>query len=348
MRQNFIFIVCTIIFILSGCTGSSSANPVAPVNNLEGNLDTKVDPDIDDNPGDNSETTGNNSPEVEDYKWHPDLSEPYTEITEDVAIESTNGIYLYAHLHKPSFVSAEMPCHGLILVPGGTQTGNAWHASWKKSNTRHWTQAGFIVIDFDFQGRGNTPGEEDWYGPVHREDLKAVIEYMNQRDDVLPIGAGIVTSSWGITVAAATLAENKDLNIRFLVDKEGSSDRYSSTQWDDPYWIDLLGNGNDTSVDEYWDPRESITFQPYITVPYIRIQSDMDHAMDIFYVDHAIALVNAAVEGLCPYVQLNNMQVLRPLDAGDMDSIDWVDIDNLDDELYMQVIKASVSDFTGK
>ena len=158
---------------------------------------------------------------------------------------------------------------------------------------------------------------------------------------------GVVSSSWGITLASSTLAIYQDLPVRFLIDLEGQQDRYTSTNWDDPFWIDYRG-GIDTSDDEFWAEREAITFQPFITVPYIRVQSGLDHIFDRFYVDHAIELVNAAVNGLSPYARLNHEEPNLILDIENPHQYGWEDIDTVDEALYMYVVEASVTVFPGE
>jgi hypothetical protein len=281
---------------------------------------------------------------TEGYRWHPDISEPHEVAVVELYLRSENGNRIFATIHRPSWSSRLMPCHGLVLVPGGTRTGDAWHTSWRKATPRHWAAAGFIVIDFDCQGRGNSEGEEDYNGPVQRGDLKTVIEYCASRPDALPGGVGLVSSSFGCTLVSATLATYPGLPVRFWVDKEGSHNRFVSTQWDDPWWVDNWG-GHDTSDDDFWLEREAIRFQPYIDAPYIRIQTDMDHALDFFYVDHAIEMCNAALFGRCPFSRMNHNPPNTPLDASLAETYQYEDVGQLDEVLYSYVIEASIAEF---
>ncbi|HEX9746043.1 MAG TPA: CocE/NonD family hydrolase [bacterium] len=346
MKQGFFSAALFLLLFLLSCGGGSTPDPVNPDPEPDPKQQNKMEPI---NPmGYDVSGLRVPFPDSTEYVWYPDSDLPYEEVIEYHPVETINDIYLYTHLHRPAFSSAEKPCHGLVLIPGGIQRGVAWHQKWRRANADNWAKAGFIVIDFDFEGRGNSPGEEDMYGPNHREDLRAVIEYMNSRDDVLPNGVGIVTSSWGITVASAALAQYPELNVRFLVDLEGSQDRYVSTRWNDPFWVDLLGMGHTTADDEYWDPREAITFQPGITVPYIRIQSDMDHALDYFYIDHAAALVNAAVNGLSTYSRLNHNKPDLLIDVDNPQNYTWEEIDGIDIDYYNYVLEAAMTVFPGE
>jgi len=237
--------------------------------------------------------------------WEPDTSQRFDIEKTDLFIESTNGNKIHVTVHRPVIASHATPCHGLILIPGGIMPGSAWHNEWYPGNSLAWARTGFVVADFDCQGRGTSEGVEDYYGPVHREDLRAVILYIASRDDVLPGGIGLMSSSFGNTLCAGTLAAYPDLPVRFWVDKEGQQDRFDATKWGDEWFVDVYG-GHDTDDVEFWSEREAIRFMPNITVPYIRLQTDCDHVFDFFYVDHAINLTNAATSGMCPYTRMND------------------------------------------
>ena len=278
------------------------------------------------------------------YEWYPDYKEPNSVVIEDMFLTSTNGLKIYADLHRPDWASPQKRCQGLVLVPGGTMKGEVWHAPWRRSGSNHWAAAGFIVMDFDCQGRGQSEGVEDYDGPVQRGDLRTVIAYLASRPDVLPGGVGLVTTSFGCTLASGTLAAYLNLPVRYYIDLEGSHNRYVSTQWDDPMWVAIWG-GHPTTDNAFWIEREAVSFQPYITTPYIRLQSGCDHALDYFYCDHAVAMVNAAVEGVCPYARLNHEPPNIHLSVDDAAQYGWEDIDELDDELYLYVLEASMTKF---
>ncbi len=280
----------------------------------------------------------------ESYRWYPDILEPNQIVKEELYLTGANGNQLYINVHRPVWSSAEKPCHGLVLVPGGKMKGEVWQVPWRRSSSQHWAAAGFVVVDFDFQGRGRSEGEEDYYGPVHQQDLRTVILYCANRPDVLPCGVGLVSSSWGVTVCAGTLATYPLLPVKFYIDLEGAHDRVTSTQNNDPFWVNIWG-GHDMSDDEFWDVREAITYQPRIRAPYFRIQSDMDHAFDRFFVRHAIEMVNAAVLGECPYARMNHNPPNQTLDLLRAEQYQYEDIDLLDEVLYMQVAECSMMEF---
>ncbi len=331
--------------LIAGCAGSMSLSPETPGHMIADDSDSgagflwnSTQPD-----SLSCELRDHFDPPAE-YKWYPDVLERNKVVVEEMYLTSTNGNQIFADVHRPKWASADMPCSALVLVPGGTQKGEVWHVPWRRSGSNHWAAAGFIVMDFDFQGRGKSQGVEDYYGPTHREDLKTVIEYCASRPDVLPGGVGLVSSSFGVTVCSCTLGAFPDLPARFFVDLEGAQDRHVATQFDDPVWIGYWG-GHPTSDDEFWDEREAITYQPFIKSAYIRVQSDTDHAFDYFYVDHAIQMCNAALLGSSTYVQMNHNPPNQLLDELYEKTYQYEDLDIIDESLFMYVIEASVAEF---
>jgi pimeloyl-ACP methyl ester carboxylesterase len=246
---------------------------------------------------------------------------------------------LHAVLHRPADSSPSRKYPGLLLVPGGLMAGASWHATWRKSNAWNFVDAGLIVLIYDARGRGWSGGEEDFDGPIQQDDLATVIEWLNARDDVLPGAIGVASSSWGITVASGALSRHPDLPARFLVDLEGAGDRYEMTQWDDPKWLEIM-HGHSTSDDEFWKDREAIRFVGGIACPYFRLQSNCDHAFDRFYVDHAINMVNGAVNGESPYVRLNDMPPNRTYDLAHAHDYHWFPVGDTDETFYYAVLGA--------
>lgn len=328
----------------SACSGGSSTSPTDPGTPPQSD---PAAPSSSSNVLEDSQSSSDiesGGEPIPGYHWEPNTSEPHEVAVRELYLRSENGNRIFATIHRPVWSSRLMPCHGLVLVPGGTRTGDAWQTPWRKATSKHWAAAGFLVIDFDCQGRGNSGGEEDYNGPVQRGDLKTVIEYCASRSDVLPGGVGLVSSSFGCTLVSATLATYPGLPVRFWVDKEGSHNRYVTTQWDDPWWVDNWG-GHDTSDDEFWFEREAIRFQPYIDAPYIRIQTDMDHALDFFYVDHAMEMCNAALFGRCPYSRMNHNPPNTAMDASLAGTYQYEDVAQLDGVLYSYVVEASMERF---
>ncbi len=305
-------------FLLFGCSSGGGTDPIQP-----------WDPFTDDPTLDPSGIP----------HWTPD-PQPDREQTEEVHwVEASDGLKIYVRIHRPADSSPANQYPGLVLVPGGLQQGWAWHATWRKSNAYEFVDAGLVVLIYDARGRGNTGGIEDYDGPIHQDDLAQIIRWFSQRDDILPGGVGLVSSSWGITVTSGCAARNPDLPIKFLVDLEGAHDRWTMTQWDDPKWIEIM-KGHDTSHTEFWDEREAITYIPDVTCPYFRVQSGMDHALDYFFVDHAIEMVNAAVNGKSTYVRLNDMEPDQLYDIDIAEEYHWFPLAGIDVTFYGAVLAA--------
>lgn len=311
IMKRFPLLALGIIVFLAGCGGSGMVTE--PSNNGIETLDTD--------------------------HWMPNIQADRAQLEQEEWIRATDDVALHAIVHRPADSSTERKYPGLVLIPGSLQTGESWHAAWKKSNAWEFVDAGLIVLVYDSRGRGLSGGEEDFNGHRQQDDLRTVIEWFCARDDVLPGGIGIASSSWGITVASGTLARYPDLQVRFLLDREGADNRYVITQWDDPEWVELMG-GHGTSDDEFWSEREAIRYIGQIRCPYFRLQSRFDHALHRFYVDHAINLVNAAVAGASPYVRLNDMPPDVTYDLGRAWEYEWYDISDADEVFYRSVLEA--------
>jgi len=340
--RTLYYILAVLLFISLGCTGQAPLMPgPSDMAGSYGDGDQSLE-----FIGSETVTTPvreQNPPPV-GYTWFPDVLEPHYIVSEEQFLTSDNGNQIWVEVTRPVWSCPTFPCHALVLVTGGIQPGSVWHAPWRKCSTTHWAKAGFICLIIDFQGRGHSEGTEDWNGLVHRQDLKTAINYINSRDDILPGGVGLVSSSWGCTVATATLADHPELNVRFYVDLEGAHNRFTSTQWNDPYWVDTW-DGHTTDDDEFWDTREAITYMPFVTTPYIRVQSNVDHSFDYFYADHAIDMVNAAISGASPYARMNNNEPNVILEYDLADTYLYENIDKIDEILYMYVVQASMTDF---
>jgi pimeloyl-ACP methyl ester carboxylesterase len=207
----------------------------------------------------------------------------------------TSQAHLYVQVFYPNGWSSEsLPT--LILVPGGTGTLDS-------NKARRLTGYGLTVIIFDPDGRGRSDGQEDRDGYIHQDGLAAVIQSALSIPGVDPAKIGLVSYSYGITMASGTLARYPDLPVRFLIDWEGPADRYDTT----------LGCGSsprqtwpDCSDDAAWSQREALTFISQIQVPYQRLQSETDHVQPDL--SNAISMVNAAVQGNAPWVRLNDLE----------------------------------------
>lgn len=182
----------------------------------------------------------------------------------------------------------------LVLVPGGTGTTDERKAS-------RLAAEGFSVILFDPEGRGRSEGTEDYNGFIGQDGLAAVIQAAASLPGLDPERFGLVSYSYGVTMAAGALARHPDLPIDFFIDWEGPVQReYTSGCNPQPqghiHW-------RSCEDDVWWSEREALTFITQVNIPYQRIQSQADHVQPNN--QHAIDIVNAAVAGGLPWVRLN-------------------------------------------
>ncbi len=192
----------------------------------------------------------------------------------------------------------------LILVPGGIGT-----IAPKKA--RRLADFGYRVVFFDPDGRGSSEGEEDFDGSVHQDGLAAVIQAVASFPDVNPEKIGLISYSYGITMASGALARHPYLPIRFLIDWEGPANRMDTT----------TGCGQNQRIDwppcsdsQAWLQREAVTFISRIKVPYQRLQSEKDHVQPD--VNHATEMVNAAMQGGVEWVRLNDNPINQAYQVG--------------------------------
>jgi pimeloyl-ACP methyl ester carboxylesterase len=210
-----------------------------------------------------------------------------------------SGASLAVYVNTPTVSS---PAPALILVPGGS----GGSSSFRKPDGEFYAfaQAGYVVIVFDPDGRGKSTGREDYNGFMQQDGLAAVIEFAAKLPQVDPARIGLISYSYGVTMASGVLARHPDLPVKFLIDWEGPANR------DDTGGCDGAGLGHLTQVasctdEAFWSQREASTFIGQIRVPYQRIQSEKDHVQPDNA--HAILMVNNAVHGGVPWVRLNDL-----------------------------------------
>lgn len=218
-------------------------------------------------------------------------------LSEWTATNPTSGSELYVRKYTPdSYVDDAL--NTLILVPGGNGDSSSFAKG--KNSAQDLANEGFIVITFDPEGRGLSEGEEDYNGTIGQDGLKAVIESVDSEH------IGLVTFSYGITLGSGVLARYPELPVEFLIDWEGPVDR------NDTGGCDGVGTGHLTEVsdcddEDFWAEREALTFISQVEVPYLRMQSQKDHVQPDL--NHALAILNAALDGKSPWVRINDGEV---------------------------------------
>ncbi len=183
----------------------------------------------------------------------------------------------------------------IFLIPGGIGTI-------EPAKAQKLADEGFTVVFFDPDGRGKSRGMEDYNGTIQQDGLASVIRTVAELPEVDATRMGVVSLSYGVTMATGALARNPDLPILFYIDWEGPVNREYTT-------IGCPAENNridwqPCENDEWWATREAMNFIADLQMPYQRLQSEQDHVQPTN--DHAIDIVNAAVAGGVPWVRLND------------------------------------------
>ena len=218
----------------------------------------------------------------------------------------TSGANLFVQVITPEgWNGAALPA--LVLIPGGS--GDSSHFTDKPQRTQLKLEAGFALVVFDPDGRGQSEGQEDDNGYTHQDGLAAVIQYAAQLPQIDAEGIGLVSYSYGITMASGALARHPELPIRFLIDWEGPANRNDTGGCDEDNLGHLIGHPCDD--ENFWSQHEASTFALNIQVPYQRLQSEEDHVQQDN--DHAILMINYATaedDGghvQAPWTRLNDL-----------------------------------------
>jgi len=223
-----------------------------------------------------------------ELKLYPTTSE------RPVWIAGPAGAKLYAHVHTPN-VTGRFP--GLVMVPGGVGDGRIFDVRNGRSAPEI-ARRGFVVVHFDPEGRGRSRGKENYNGYRHQDDLALVIRYLAQLPEVDSDNLGVITFSYGITMAAGCLARYRDLPVKYLIDVEGPSNtqnicyRMPTGRLVAPLWREVVPPEEHA---DFWRERQAVNFIGQIRCRYLRVQKWWDHVHGP-YKGHAIELLNTATQ----------------------------------------------------
>ncbi len=199
----------------------------------------------------------------------------------------------------------------IIMIPGGLGAQDLENGT--DIDAVRLSVAGYVVIQFDADGRGASGGEEDYNGYIHQDGLTALILAAGGIPRVDTARLGVISRSYGVTMAAGALGRRPDLPVRFYIDWEGPADRMYTTSG-----CTGVHHGIDwppCDDDAFWSEREAVNFIGSVRVPYLRIQSAKDHVQSTNA--HAIDMINAAVRGGVPWVRLNDNPADQTYDPAD-------------------------------
>jgi hypothetical protein len=225
-------------------------------------------------------------------------------------IVAPNGNRIYTRSDFPSTGGPQFPA--VIVIQGGLGSGTPFIDTPVSAAL---LEHGYAVITFNPEGRGSgqpgdltSEGSEDYNGHIFQDDLKGVLESAQTFSFVDPKRLGVVSLSYGISIASGCLARYADdpavQNVRFLVDVEGPSDNYVIMA--DPWLLDDVIENDKTqsmydlfhqfslhydvtylhmspssskvkSAAAWWSEREALQYIGAVNVPYLRLQGEWDH-----------------------------------------------------------------------
>jgi hypothetical protein len=255
-----------------------------------------------------------------------DIATPYPEIeflpngTSSLAIPSLNGNQISLHIVKPD---GDGPFPVLIGIAGG----DGMYAFYQLELPERLRQSGIVTVDFAPQGRGISQGQDNYHGHVHQDDLKAVVDFVSQLPFAQKDNIGVISFSYGVTLATGALARYPNMPVAFLIDWEGPSCPAKDIQRgikNDESWaqniVRLLSGGEEKTAHEYgelrihggalsdeayWVERDASRFAGELPCPYLRVQFDVDHAQGP-YKYHMMEIINAVTERSKQWTRCND------------------------------------------
>lgn len=253
------------------------------------------------------------------------------------AVNPSSGSRLFVRVAYPRGWNGE-PLPALVLVPGGTGNSDPRKAEALSAE-------GFLVIVFDPEGRGRSEGTEDYNGFIGQDGLAAIIEAATALPGLDANRYGLVSYSYGVSLATGALARHPNLPIDFYIDWEGPVDRtYTTTgcggnRVDGIQWQPCEDNA-------WWSEREAMNFIAQIRVPYQRIQSQKDHVQSTN--NHAIDIVNAAVAAGLPWARLNDYPAGQTYDASNPPAMLPDSMDRQRDKTVAEYARYIIGNVLGK
>ncbi|MFQ6015983.1 MAG: alpha/beta hydrolase family protein [Anaerolineae bacterium] len=169
----------------------------------------------------------------------------------------TSGAKLFTRVTTPPDFDPHKRYPALVLVPGGAQSGEA--AFHQRPLDQALAAGGFVILLFDPDGRGRSEGQEDDDGFVHQDGLKAVVNFAATLPYVDNDQIGLVSYSFGVTMASGVLARYPDIPIAFYIDWEGPADRNDTGGCDADHTGHLQGKAR-CGDEAFWRQREAATF----------------------------------------------------------------------------------------
>jgi hypothetical protein len=229
---------------------------------------------------------------------------PVTPLGEKLARPATTQ----AASRGSSFIVHRLP--GVVLVPDSLYPGTVFDLSGLADLI---AADGFVVLHFDADGRGQSPGPaEDFCGSVHQDGLHACFSALARRTDVDSLHVGVLSQGYGVTMAAGALARYSEPAVSFLIDDEGPADRYQS----------CADSGGPVPVAPdsaaFWQEREAARFAKQVPAAWLRVQTQTSHNPRIPDNRDCIALIDSATNivhggsGISRWTRVDDSVMNRP------------------------------------
>lgn len=216
----------------------------------------------------------------------------------------------------------DRPRPAVVLVPGRDQDSRRFVSRPYLLSAWEVAAAGVRAVAFDPVGRGQSWGHDDFCGSEGQDALRAVLDYVQGRRDVLRGRIGVFSFSMGLALAAPLLAREADrLPVRLLVDWEGPADREALLRGGPlpPAARTALAQ----NPEAFWALREPIAWIGRVACPYLRIQAADDHALGHRGKAGALALVSEAARGASAEARLNDNPPDHSYRSDQTDRLRW-------------------------
>ncbi|PIN78768.1 hypothetical protein COV16_05585 [Candidatus Woesearchaeota archaeon CG10_big_fil_rev_8_21_14_0_10_34_8] len=264
--------------------------------------------------------------------------------TDYVVVNPTSNAKLDVSVYMPSDDSIDYPA--VILVPGGIGGKNGFLKKYTPTTSYNipekFASEGFVVLIFSADGRGDSTGEEDYNGYVQQDGLYELYRFLENHDNVEEDNIGVVSYSYGITMATGMLARYQP-DAKFYIEWEGPVNRWYTT-------VGCTGGPSPNSDapgsiscedEEHWLEREAMRFVPYLPVDYfVIVQTEEDHVQS--NVQHSVDINNFALDYL-DWVRVNEGEVNQEYTLNTLPVLKGIDGKLFQDHIleYMKEITGS-------
>ncbi|MFA5854729.1 MAG: hypothetical protein WC846_00335 [Candidatus Gracilibacteria bacterium] len=234
------------------------------------------------------------------------------------------GIKIATYLLTPKTGSG--PFKTVVIIPGTTNSGIET-LSEQKEQIQNTIDKGIAVVLFDIDGRGNNEGTENLNGFDAQDGLMAISLTVAKNPLVNKDQMGLISLSYGVAMGSGMVARYANTQpFLWYMDWEGPVDRYGITgncgenastknfkAQLKKSKSNLKAGDHLCSEDDFWSEREAVTFLAKVEIPYQRIQGEIDHGGNPDN-SKSITAVNAAINGISPWVRLNSEEPNKTFD----------------------------------